>query len=134
MTPNHNKLRRIYREENLRVRRRSGRKRGLGTRAPLLLPDGPNQRWSLDFVSDTLTCSRRFRILCVVDDYTRECLALVADRSLLGARVGRKLTRLIGMRGKPQTVVSDNVLGREAAAANGQQVSLRQSRSALMLF
>ena len=60
MTPNHKKLLRIYREENLRVRRRGGRKRALGTRAPMVLPDGPNQRWSLDFVSDTLTCSRRF--------------------------------------------------------------------------
>lgn len=49
ITPNHKKLRRIYREENLRVRRRGGRKRALGTRAPMLLPDGPNQRWSLDF-------------------------------------------------------------------------------------
>ena len=108
MTPNHKKLRRIYREENLRVRRRGGRKRALGTRAPMLLPNGPNQRWSLDFVSDTLTCSRRFRILCVVDDYARECLALVADTSLSGARVARELTRLIGLRGKPHTVVSDN--------------------------
>ena len=108
MTPNHKKLLRVYREENLRVRRRGGRKRALGTRAPLVLPDGPNQRWSLDFVSDTLTCSRRFRILCVVDDYTRECLALVADTSLSGVRVARELTRLIGMRGKPHTVVSDN--------------------------
>jgi putative transposase len=99
---------RIYREENLRVRRRGGRKRALGTRSPMVLPDGPNQRWSLDFVSDTLTCSRRFRILCVVDDYTRECLALVADTSLSGVRVARELTRLIGLRGKPHTVVSDN--------------------------
>ncbi|OQW46653.1 MAG: transposase [Proteobacteria bacterium SG_bin6] len=108
MTPNHKKLRRIYREENLRVRRRGGRKRALGTRSPMVLPDGPNQRWSLDFVSDTLMCSRRFRILCVVDDYTRECLALVADTSLSGMRVPRELTRLIGLRGKPHTVVSDN--------------------------
>ena len=108
MTPNHKKLLRVYREENLRVRRRGGRKRALGTRAPMVLPDGPNQHWSLDFVSDTLTCSRRFRILCVVDDYTRECLALVADTSLSGVRVARELTRLIGMRGKPHTVVSDN--------------------------
>jgi transposase InsO family protein len=77
--PNHKKLLRIYREENLRVRRRGGRTRALGTRAPMVLPDGPNQRWSLDFVSDTLACSRRFRIPRVVDDYTRECLALVAD-------------------------------------------------------
>jgi putative transposase len=77
ITPNHKKLLRIYREEGLGVRRRGGRKRALGTRRPMVLPDGPDQRWSLDFVSDSLICGRRFRILCVVDDYTRECLALV---------------------------------------------------------
>jgi putative transposase len=126
ITPNHKKLLRVYREEGLRVRRRGGRKRALGTRRPMVLPDGPNQRWSLDFVSDSLICGRRFRILCVVDDYTRECLTLVADTSLSGARVARELTGLIGMRGKPQTVVSDNVLGWEAAAGKGQQVSLRR--------
>ena len=108
MKPNHKKLLRIYREEGLRVRRRGGRKRALGTRRPMVLPDGPNQRWSLDFVSDSLICGRRFRILCVVDDFSRECLALVADTSLSGARVARELTSLIGMRGKPHTVVSDN--------------------------
>ncbi|MXO92596.1 IS3 family transposase [Erythrobacter arachoides] len=108
MKPNHKKLLRIYREEGLRVRRRGGRKRALGTRRPMVLPDSPNQRWSLDFVSDSLICGRRFRILCVVDDFSRECLALVADTSLSGARVARELTSLIGMRGKPHTVVSDN--------------------------
>ena len=86
---NHKKLLRLYREENLRVRRRRGRKRAMGTRAPMTLPQGPNQRWSLDFVSDSLICGRRFRILCVVDDYTRECLALIADTSLSGLRVVR---------------------------------------------
>ena len=80
MTPNHKKLLRIYREEGLRVRRRGGLKRPLGTRAPMTIPQGPNQRWSLDFVSDSFICGRRFRILCVVDDFSRECLALVADR------------------------------------------------------
>jgi len=104
MAPNHKKLLRIYCEENLRVRRRGGRKRALGTRSPMVLPEGPNQRWSLDFVSDTLTCSRRFRILCVVDDYTRECLALVADTSLSGVLVARELTRLIGLRGNAARV------------------------------
>ena len=110
MKPNHKKLLRIYREEGLRVRCRGGRKRALGTRRPMVLPDGPNQRWSLDFVSDSLICGRRFRILCVVDDFSRECLALVADTSLSvsSARVARELTSLIGMRGKPHTVVSDN--------------------------
>jgi putative transposase len=101
MMPNHKKLLRLYREEGLRVRRRGGRKRALGMRAPMALPDEPNQRWSLDFVSDSLVCGRRFRILCVVDDFTRECLALVADTSLSGARVARELTGLIGQRGKP---------------------------------
>src|SRR3546814_3862361 len=80
---NHKKLLRLYREENLRVRRRRGRKRAMGTRA-MTLPQGPNQRWSLDFVSDTLISGRRIRILAVVDDFTRECLALVADTSLSG--------------------------------------------------
>jgi putative transposase len=99
MKPNHKKLLRIYREEGLRVRRRGGRKRALGTRAPIALPQGPNQRWSLDFVFDSLACGRRFRILCIVDDFTRECLALVADTSLSGARVARELTSLIVQRG-----------------------------------
>ncbi len=105
---NHKKLRRLYREERLQVRRRGGRKRALGTRAPLALPQGPNDRWSLDFVSDTLTDSRRFRMLTVVDDFTRECVALVADTSLSGLRVGRELDAVIAHRGRPQTIVSDN--------------------------
>ncbi len=108
MTPNHKKLLRIYREEGLRVRRRGGRKRALGSRAPMTIPQGPNQRWSLDFVSDSFICGRRFRILCVVDDFSRECLALVADTSISGARVARELTAIIGQRGKPHMIVSDN--------------------------
>jgi putative transposase len=75
----------------------------------MTLPQGPNQRWSLDFVSDTLTDGRRFRILVVVDDFTRECLCLVADTSLSGARVARELTMLIARRGaRPLLCVSDN--------------------------
>ena len=105
---NHKKLFRLYREEKLAVRRRSGRKRAIGTRAPMMVPKAPNDRWSLDFVSDQLTCGRRFRILTVVDDCTRECLALVADTSLSGIRVGRELDRLMIERGKPKMVVSDN--------------------------
>src|SRR5437868_1340043 len=74
----------------------------------MLIPMMPNERWSLDFVSDQLTDCRRFRILTVVDDCTRECLALVADTSLSGIRVGRELDRLMIERGKPTMVVSDN--------------------------
>jgi len=105
---NHKKLFRLYREERLAVRRRGGRKRALGTRAPMVVPIAPNDRWSLDFVSDQLTDGRRFRILTVVDECTRECLALVPDTSLSGSRVARELDRLIIERGKPKMVVSDN--------------------------
>ncbi len=97
-----------YREERLTVRRRSGRKRAIGTRAPMTVPMQPNDRWSLDFVSDQLTDGRRFRILTIVDDCTRECRALVADTSLSGTRVARELDAVIAKRGKPRMIVSDN--------------------------
>ena len=105
---NHKKLRRIYAEEKLQVRRRGGRKRALGTRRPMVMPDGPNQRWSLDFVSDAFTDGRRFRILTVIDDFTKESVALVADTSISGQRVTRELDQAIFERGRPGTVVSDN--------------------------
>jgi len=105
---NHKKLRRLYREERLQVRRRGGRKRALGTRAPMTIPERANQRWSLDFVSDMLVDSRRFRILTIVDDHTRECLGLVADTSLSGLRVTRELDAIIAVRGRPMSIVSDN--------------------------
>ena len=105
---NHKKLFRLYREERLTVRRRGGRKRALGTRAPMALPRGANQRWSLDFVADTLDSGRRFRVLVVVDDFTRECLALVVDTSLSGIQVARELDCLIVLRQRPLMIVSDN--------------------------
>jgi putative transposase len=105
---NHKKLRRLYAEERLHVRRRGGRKRALGIRAPMAVPQGANQRWSLDFVSDALACGRRFRILTVVDDFTRECLCLVADTSLSGFRVVRELSTVMATRGRPLSCVSDN--------------------------
>jgi putative transposase len=107
-TMNHKKLYRLYREEKLMVRRRGGRKRALGTRAPIELPHSINQRWSLDFVSDTLADGRRFRILCIVDDFSRECLATVVDTSLSGIRVVRELERLTRERTTPTVIVSDN--------------------------
>ena len=105
---NRKKLLRLYREERLTVRRRGGRKRALGTRRPMAVPQAPNHRWSLDFVSDAFTDGRRFRILTVVDDFTRECLGLVADTSLSGRRVARELDGIIARHGRPATIVSDN--------------------------
>jgi putative transposase len=105
---NHKKLFRLYREEKLAVRHRGSRKRAIGTRAPMLVPLRPNERWSLDFVADQLIDGRRFRILAIVDDCTRECLALVADTSLSGLRVARELDHVIACRSKPKMIVSDN--------------------------
>ena len=105
---NRKRVQRIYREERLTVRRRGGRKRAIGTRRPMEIPLAANQRWSLDFVSDQMTDGRRFRILTVIDNCTRECLALVADTSLSGRRVARELDAIIGQRGRPDTIVSDN--------------------------
>ncbi len=105
---NHKKLFRIYREEGLAVRRRRSRKRALGTRRPILVPDRANRRWSLDFVSDALSDGQRFRVLGVVDDCTREALATIVDRSLSGVRMVRELDIVIRQRGKPEMIVSDN--------------------------
>lgn len=105
---NAKKLYRLYKEERLSVRKRGGRKRALGTRAPMAIPQGRNLRWSLDFVMDTLVSGRCFRILTLVDDFTRECLALVADTSLTGPRVVRELDRIAELRGYPCMVVSNN--------------------------
>jgi putative transposase len=96
---NRKKLYRLYKEEKLTVRKRSGRKRALGTRAPMTIPQNANQRWSLDFVSDALVDGRRFRILCVIDDFSRECLATVVDTSLSGIRVARELDIIAEQRG-----------------------------------
>jgi putative transposase len=82
---NQKKLRRLYREEKLQVRRRGGRKRALGTCRPMLVPDRANTRRSLDFVSDALTDGRRFRVMAVIDDYKPGCLTLIADMPLSSA-------------------------------------------------
>lgn len=91
------------------MRRRGGCKRALGTREPMTMLQGPNQRWSLDFVSDAFACGRRFRIFAVVDDYSRECVRLTADTSISGARVSRELDAAVFERmARSHTIVSDN--------------------------
>ena len=103
-----NRIYRLYREEGLGVRKRKGRKRAIGVRAPILVEARPNARWSLDFVHDQMANGRRFRILNVVDDVTHECLASIPDTSISGQRVARELTALIERRGRPGMIVSDN--------------------------
>ena len=103
-----NRIYRLYREEGLTVRKRQARRRAVGTRAPILVEAKANARWSLDFVHDQFVSGRRFRILNIVDDVTRECLAAIPDTSISGRRVARELTALIEQRGKPGMIVSDN--------------------------
>ncbi|WP_425454974.1 IS3 family transposase [Hephaestia caeni] len=105
---NRKKTQRLYREEGLTVRRRRGRRRAVGARAPAPVLALPNQRWSLDFVHDQLVTGRRFRVLNIVDDVTRECLRAVVDTSISGRRVVRELADLIAERGAPKMIVSDN--------------------------
>jgi putative transposase len=105
---NRKRTERLYREEKLTVRRRRGRKKATGTRAPILVEAVPNARWSVDFVHDQLVTGRRLRILNVVDDVTKECLAAVVDTSISGKRVARELDALVARRGKPGLIVSDH--------------------------
>lgn len=103
-----NRIYRLYREEGLTVRKRRARRRAVGTRTPILIEAKANARWSLDFVHDQFALGRRFRVLNIVDDVTRECLAAIPDTSISGRRVARELTMLIETRGKPGMIVSDH--------------------------
>jgi putative transposase len=99
---------RIYREEKLQVRRRRRKRLPARDRGEMTLPIGPNQRWSIDFMSDQLSTGRRFRILNIVDDFTRECVGQIVDFSISGERLVRLLEDLRKTRSRPGEVVVDN--------------------------
>lgn len=105
---NHKRTERLYRAEGLALRRRRYRKRAAGVRVTLPMPTRPNERWSMDFLHDRLADGRRFRVLTMVDDYSRECPTLVVDTSLTGVRVVQVLERLAESRGLPGLITVDN--------------------------
>jgi putative transposase len=105
---NHKRIWRLYSKAGLSVRKRRRKRIAAVERTALPSPTGPNQSWSMDFVSDGLAYGRRFRCLNVVDDYTRECLAIEVDTSLPGLRVKQVLQRLNEMRGLPASITVDN--------------------------
>ncbi len=105
---NHKLVYRIYRAEGLTVRRRIRKRIAAARRLHLDTPARPDQRWSMDFVSDALADGRVFRTLNIIDDYSRECVAIEVDTSLGGARVVRVLERLAAQRGLPERIVMDN--------------------------
>jgi len=106
---NHKRVERIYREESLQLPLKRGKKRGVSNRANILIvPGEPNERWSMDFMSDSLCDGRRFRILTIVDDFTRECVAIEVDSGITGERVIRTLEWLKETRELPGMLVTDN--------------------------
>lgn len=98
---------RLYTEENLQVRTKK-RKKLIRPRMPMEVPTAINQRWSMDFVSDQLSNGRRFRVLNVVDDYSREMVGQMVSVSISGRQVSRFLSQLIEQRGKPKKIICDN--------------------------
>jgi putative transposase len=105
---NHKRVRRVYRAMNLNVRRRPKKRLPARVKQPLTVPAGPNQVWSIDFMSDSLKDGRKYRLFNVIDDYNRESLAIEADTSLPAQRVIRVLEELIAQRGKPTNIRCDN--------------------------
>jgi len=108
MVVNHKRVERLYREEGLSLRKRKRRKTAAVDRVIFPAPEKPNERWSMDFVTDSTVTGRHFRILAIIDDYSRECPAAEVDTSLGGARVVSVLERLAATRGLPKVITMDN--------------------------
>lgn len=108
LVQNHKRTERIYREEQLSLRRKHRKKLPAAARVPLPAASHPNERWSMDFIHDQLTNGRRFRTLTIVDDFTRQCPALWSNHSIGGAGVVAVLDQLARAYGRPQTITVDN--------------------------
>lgn len=99
---------RLYREENLSIRRRGRRRLPRRERRPLPAPTRRNEVWAMDFVSDALWTGRRFRSLVIVDAFSKESPAILPEFSISGARIARLLDELAVRHGLPEAIVSDN--------------------------
>jgi len=105
---NHKRTERIYREEGLALRKKRRRKGAAMVRVTLPTPERPNEKWSMDFITDTIVTGRRFRALAIIDQYSRECPVIEVDTSLGGRRVVSVLERLAETRGLPEVITIDN--------------------------
>lgn len=105
---NHKKIERIYTEEKLSLRLKKRKRQAAALRVPLPTPTGPNQRWAMDFVFDTMLEGRRFKVLTLIDVFTRECLVLLVDFSIGGKRVTQALDEVAELRGLPAAITIDN--------------------------
>ncbi len=105
---NRKRVYRIYREEELQLPKRRRKRIRSVKRAPLAAATHVNERWSMDFLHDMLADGRKIRVFAVIDEFTRECLALEVAPSIPGERVTRVLDRVVKERGRPEVIVSDN--------------------------
>ena len=105
---NHKRVYRIYRAEGLQLPKRRRKRMRSAKRVPLVAAVRLNERWSMDFMQDMLADGRRFRVLTVMDEFSRECLAVDVAISIPGARVTRVLDMIASSRGYPQVIVCDN--------------------------
>jgi putative transposase len=108
ITCNHKRIYRVYTDMKLNIRRRAKKRLPERVKQPLSIPTAQNQMWSIDFMSDSLTDGRKFRLLNILDDFNRESLAMEVDTSLPSLRVIRVLEKLIGERGCPSNIRCDN--------------------------
>jgi len=105
---NHKRVYRVYREAGLSLKRKKRRRLIRVAVEVASQISAVNQQWAVDFVHDVLAGGRKFRVLSVVDEYSRECLALEVDTSFPSQRVTRALETIIADRGKPQSIRMDN--------------------------
>jgi putative transposase len=105
---NAKRIYRLYTEEGLTVRTKHRSKAAARARVPQPEATAPNQRWSMDFMSARVADGRGLRILTVVDQFTRECLCVVADQSLTGDKVAQALAPVVRQRGAPHSITVDN--------------------------
>ena len=130
---NHKRVERIWRREGLKVPQRQPKRGRLWLNdgsCIRLRPEYPGHVWAYDFVEERTHDGRKFRILTIIDEASRECLALVVARQLKHEDVLAALAELFIERGPPAHIRSDNVLCLEAAAGFGQQISMRRQSSA----
>ena len=126
---NHKRVHRLYCEEGLNLRTKQRRKRpGAALRIPRQQARGLNDTWSMDFAADSLFNGSRFRVLTVVDNYSRECIAAEVGQSLRGEHVVAVLNRLKAVRGLPGSMRMDNVLTLEVKPTSGRNNPLLHNR------
>jgi putative transposase len=115
---NAKRIYRLYTADGLAVRTKVRKKIARRARVPTQAATRPNEKWSMDFIAARLLDGRWFRVLTVVDQFTRECLLLLADSSLTGQKVALALSLVVAERGAPISITVDNVLRRESTTAS----------------